>query len=311
MHTLLDYLQKTASVRNNQDKLLILPNGQPAAKAIITRWAKHLLQEAGLGEVWLHSTRGSSSSACLVADMSLSEIAEKTGWLSVSSFVTSYMRPIMTEADIQVPAMTDRKIKKASSAKKAMIELWKKLPARVHLVGTARRNAKRFVERHRKKYIEKASKTLHSLAAKGKVQVSDTGEIEVPIIEQQHPPPKIDTYRGQDETIELDLNDVFDCSFWKEEMGDLKDKFVTEVLEIEGEEGSVSSDQDTTTQNPLFAAPGPNTLTDISFTNMTDDEDDDDSPNYIPPQRYSSRTKKSNKNGKEIIPRPHTEASLH
>ena len=166
------------------------------------------------------------------------------------------------------------------------------------------------MERHRKKYIEKASKTLHGLAAKGKVQVSDTGEIEVPSIEQPHSPQKIDTNKDQDETIELDLNDVFDCSFWKEEMGDLGDKFVTEVLDIEGEEGSVSSDQDTTTQNLLFAALGPNTLTNISFINLTDNEDDDNSPDYILPQRYSSRNKKSNKNGKKIIPCSQTEASL-
>ena len=289
VHTLLDYLQKTASIRNNQDKLLILPNGQPAAKATITHWAKDLLQDAGLGNVQVHSTRGSSSMACLVVGMNLSELAEKTGWLSISSFVTSYMKPIMTEAEIKVPLPKNRKIKKATTAKKAMIESWKKFLARVHLVGGARRSAKKFMERHHKKCIKKASKILHSLASKGKVRVTDTGEIEVLVIEQppqvnSPAPQEIQTVNNPDGTVELDLNDVFDCSFWKEEMGDLGDKFVTEVLENDGmsirtdnneDEGSTVSHLDTT-HDSLFTDHGPTTLTEISFTNMTDEEDNDD-----------------------------------
>ena len=96
--TLKDYIRLSNPFRKGVDKLFILPgigyHSGPAHQITIVRWIKNHFKAAGLGEFSVHSTRASASTNALLLGMSVDDIVAKVGWLSNSTFVNMYMRPL-------------------------------------------------------------------------------------------------------------------------------------------------------------------------------------------------------------------------
>ena len=96
VQTLQYYITKTKPIRHNCDKLFVLGGihqGKPATQPTLARWCKDHFIEAGLGNFTIHSTRSSSSTSALLVGLSLNEVVQKSGWLSVDTFVRNQMRP--------------------------------------------------------------------------------------------------------------------------------------------------------------------------------------------------------------------------
>ena len=144
--TLVDYLKKTSPYRKGEDRLFILDQrvpGKISSKYSITRWCCGHLQFAGLGSVTLHSTRWSVSTGCLISGMDLSELTSKIGWLSVSTFLKSYLKPLedVTQKEPSPPI--------ESNNAEAMINHWKKMPARTFPFSKTHPNVTQGVNNHR------------------------------------------------------------------------------------------------------------------------------------------------------------------
>ena len=95
--TLLSYIERTKCRRGKIDKLFMLMTTQeprPATQTTMVRWAKEVMQEAGLGQFRIHSTRSASSTSALLMGMSLDDIVSKVGWLRATTFIKHYLKPI-------------------------------------------------------------------------------------------------------------------------------------------------------------------------------------------------------------------------
>ena len=94
--TLKDYITRTQIIQEGEDMLFILPGNKtgPASRQTVVRWVKDHFTAAGLGHFMVHSTRSAATSKALLTGMSVDEIVAKVGWLSKSTFVQTYMRPL-------------------------------------------------------------------------------------------------------------------------------------------------------------------------------------------------------------------------
>ena len=96
--TLKDYIRLSNPFRKGVDKLFVLPgiryHSGLAHQITIIRWIKNHFKAAGLGEFSVHSTRASASTNALLLGMSVDDIVAKVGWLSNSTFINTYMRPL-------------------------------------------------------------------------------------------------------------------------------------------------------------------------------------------------------------------------
>ena len=94
--TLKDYIACSQFCRGGCDQLFVLPGDKrgPAACKTIVRWVKDLFKAAGLGQFTVHSTRSLASTNALLMGMSVDEIVAKVGWLSSTTFIKHYMRPL-------------------------------------------------------------------------------------------------------------------------------------------------------------------------------------------------------------------------
>ena len=98
MKHLKEYLRRTAQMRKGQSKLLLCyrkPFGR-ASKATISRWAKSVLEAAGIdvGVYKAHSSRAASTSHCVAKGLSLEEIMTTAGWSNAGTFARFYQKPL-------------------------------------------------------------------------------------------------------------------------------------------------------------------------------------------------------------------------
>ena len=70
------------------------PNPKPVHHTTMSRCAKNLMQEAGLGGFIIHSTMGSSATCALLMGMPISEIVKRVGWSNDNTFIMNYLRPV-------------------------------------------------------------------------------------------------------------------------------------------------------------------------------------------------------------------------
>ena len=70
------YLEKTAPIRGNIDNLFIVLGSQicPARPYTLTRWARNIMINAGLGTFCMKSTRGTSATSGLKAGIPMDEL---------------------------------------------------------------------------------------------------------------------------------------------------------------------------------------------------------------------------------------------
>ena len=102
--TLAAYIDRTKSFRLGLDKVFVLasPIPTPAKFATLSRWAKCLMKEAGLGNFTIHSTRGSTATCALLMGMPVNQIVRNVGWVSENTFIKRYMKPLQKLDPIQV-----------------------------------------------------------------------------------------------------------------------------------------------------------------------------------------------------------------
>ena len=105
--TLKDYIAYSQFCRAGCDHLFVLPGDKrgPAARQTIVRWVKDLFRATGLGQFTVHSTRASASTNTLLMGTLVDQIVAKVGWLSSSTFVKTYMRPLAKFQNVLAPLM--------------------------------------------------------------------------------------------------------------------------------------------------------------------------------------------------------------
>ena len=88
------YIDHSKGLRGNVTKLFIITGFTPNAASIqsISRWAKRILKDAGLGEFTVHSGRSASASNALLLGLPINSILRKAGWWSESTFIKKYMK---------------------------------------------------------------------------------------------------------------------------------------------------------------------------------------------------------------------------
>ena len=133
--TLLSYIERTKCRRGKIDKLFMLMTTQeprPATQTTMVRWAKEVMQEAGLGQFRIHSTRSASSTSALLMGMSLDDIVSKVGWLRATTFIKHYLKPLdpgaRTGNSVSTSTVHKRKIASTTS-------ITKKKPAHTPLLS--------------------------------------------------------------------------------------------------------------------------------------------------------------------------------
>ena len=218
IETMLDYLRLTKDVRQT-DALFVLQTGKPAARFTLVKWIKNHLKFAGLGDAPLHSTRSSVASGLMVmANMQLREICDRIGWQNVSTFIRNYMKPVVPQNVIQ-----------AKTAREAFINNWRRLPPRVHQRCYTHRNAakKRVLKMQRKlaqKSVKKATSTIHKTAEKKQhLQGKSKSLVESQKEDKQRGKclDNIPGLQNDDDAVNppmLDMESIFDSSFWTSEM---------------------------------------------------------------------------------------------
>ena len=88
------YIELTAGIRIPVTKLFIIAGGnpKPAARQAISRCAKKILQDAGLGKFTVHSGHSASASNALLLGLPISAVMACAGWKSKSTFIKKYMK---------------------------------------------------------------------------------------------------------------------------------------------------------------------------------------------------------------------------
>ena len=160
---LLDYIKRTKEVRMGLDKVFVImgPFPKEAKHATISRWAKNLMSEAGLGDFSVRSARSASSTCTLLMGMPLRDIISHAGWTNESIFIRTYLKPLGKISKEQLnPKYRTSQARACLNDKFGITKCWenktpRSKPKSVRLVSAA-------------KSVLKASK-LHSGKQSGKI----------------------------------------------------------------------------------------------------------------------------------------------
>lgn len=102
VHTLKEYIKRTAILRNGENKLFIsfIKPFRAVSKATISRWIKSTLQAAGINvKVFkAHSTRSAATSAAARNSCSIMDIVNTAGWANCNMFAKFYNKPLLKDS---------------------------------------------------------------------------------------------------------------------------------------------------------------------------------------------------------------------
>ena len=104
MTTLLAYIEHTRGYRKSVSKVFVLVTSgspRPASKATLICWRRSILNGVGLGRFTMLSTRSASASTGLVMGVPFDQLMAKVGWQKASTFLRSYMKPLLTRDNIE------------------------------------------------------------------------------------------------------------------------------------------------------------------------------------------------------------------
>ena len=88
-----EYIERTKSVRKENDKLLLLlciKPFKPVSKDTVSRWMKTVLVQAGIHDFEPHSFEGAASTAMAQSGMSMEDMLKKAGWSNIKTFKRFY-----------------------------------------------------------------------------------------------------------------------------------------------------------------------------------------------------------------------------
>ena len=108
MTTLLAYMERTKDFRQKITKLFILITSgppHPVSKASLIWWSRIIMKSAGLGKFTMHSTHSASASSGLVMGIPFDELMSKVGWQRASTFISSYMKPLLDKKRAAMPQL--------------------------------------------------------------------------------------------------------------------------------------------------------------------------------------------------------------
>ena len=94
------YLQSTASLRNDENKMYLLIGSvrphNPVVSSTLSGWVKRQIGEAGidLTKFFAHSTRGAAASKAAAAGVPVQSILDMAHWASESTFSRFYRREV-------------------------------------------------------------------------------------------------------------------------------------------------------------------------------------------------------------------------
>ena len=93
---ILDYIKRTEQSCMGVDNVFVImgPHPREAHVASISRWAKILMNQAGLGDFSVRSARSSSSTCAFMMGMPISDIISHVGWTSEDTFIRKYLKPL-------------------------------------------------------------------------------------------------------------------------------------------------------------------------------------------------------------------------
>ena len=106
VRTLNDYIYRTARLRNDGYLLITTQHPfKPISSMTLRRWILSGLKDAGIDvsafSMPAYSTRHAASSKAFMAGVQLDAVLKHAGWASVSTFVTHYNLPIVTNNPVQ------------------------------------------------------------------------------------------------------------------------------------------------------------------------------------------------------------------
>ena len=96
MHTCLNYIDKTKSLRKSQQLLVSYSTLNTVTSSTIERWLKTILSDAGIDTNLFkaHSYRSAASSAAFSRGCSLDLILKTADWSSAKNFEKFYLREV-------------------------------------------------------------------------------------------------------------------------------------------------------------------------------------------------------------------------
>ena len=122
LNCLMAYIKLTEPFRLTVQSLFIgirTSGSFPASRPTISRWAKNVLSDAGLGTFQVCSTRHSlASKAAHLQTFRLEEICERVGWMCQSTFVDHYLKPLQENGLIHNRKVHAYRFKKAMYKKR-------------------------------------------------------------------------------------------------------------------------------------------------------------------------------------------------
>lgn len=139
MTTLIAYMERMKEFQQKITKLFILATSglpQPVSKASLIRWSRLIMKAAGLGKFTMRSTCSASTSSGLVMGIPFDELMSKVGWQRESTFISSYMKPLLDKkhaANPEFKALQRGQVKipggkGVENFKKSLVKGTKKVP---------------------------------------------------------------------------------------------------------------------------------------------------------------------------------------
>ena len=127
-------MECTKEFQQKITKLFILVTSgppRPVSKASLIRWSRIIMKSAGLGKFTMHSTRAASASSGLVMGIPFDELMSKVGWQRASTFISSYMKPLLDKKRAAAPQLKAPSCRRVRAPEDNVIKTAKTNPNKV------------------------------------------------------------------------------------------------------------------------------------------------------------------------------------
>ena len=115
------YIERTQMWRNRtkcKSLFLIIGNNiHQASNASIGRWVKRIINASGIKGFSSHSARSSGSSFLTILGMNVSDLISRVGWSNESTFVKTYLKPVLSKEKLLSLQTTSHKDNKSKAVK--------------------------------------------------------------------------------------------------------------------------------------------------------------------------------------------------